>query len=311
MKLNNSIKLCIANFSLFWKLFLYKILAFGLSIVSFLPILSKIKEVFMGSGFLNKFNSFFNGSFLAHTSNLFSNLNSLFNSFINGLQYLASNYTIAFIYLLLVVFVIIPFLFKLSDVPTSETVYSYMASLNKNSFSINFTSCLGRSIGYAFTRTILELPFTLLLVFGAFGITNFAVTSVSATMLATMLMFVFVVFVLDLQITLFSGMAPSMVAFNTNSIRGLQKGFKAIRRNFWSVLSSFAVILTISTGVVYLFGLYSMIVLIPLISLINSVFGQVLFFESQGMNYYLSPDKIINPRKLEQADNIKKVKLII
>ena len=36
-----------------------------------------------------------------------------------------------------------------------------------------------------------------------------------------------------------------------------------------------------------------------------------VFFESQGMDYYLSPDKIISPRKLECADKMAKMKNII
>ena len=64
-------------------------------------------------------------------------------------------------------------------------------------------------------------------------------------------------------------------------------------------------------AIVYVFGVYSLIVVVPLSSLIMTVFGQVLFFESQGMNYYISPDNIVLPRKLEQADSMKKVKNII
>ena len=32
---------------------------------------------------------------------------------------------------------------------------------------------------------------------------------------------------------------------------------------------------------------------------------------SQGMDYYISPERIIKPRKLETADSIKKLKMIV
>ena len=51
MKLSYSIKLSIANFSLFWKILIYKLIAVGISVLFILPIFSVINSCLTISGF--------------------------------------------------------------------------------------------------------------------------------------------------------------------------------------------------------------------------------------------------------------------
>ena len=77
------------------------------------------------------------------------------------------------------------------------------------------------------------------------------------------------------------------------------------------MLSSFAVSIATIVCLTYLFNVYALLFALPFMALVVAVFGNVLFFESQGMDYYLGPDKIVKPRKLETADSMKKVKMIV
>ena len=120
-----------------------------------------------------------------------------------------------------------------------------------------------------------------------------------------------VVLVVGLKLAALSGWAPSVVAFNKCATKAFGKGVNAVKRRFPSALSSFAVLVSLFMAAIYLFGFYALIAIIPFSALIVSIFGQVMFFESQGMNYYITPENIIKPRKLEQADSIKKIKNII
>lgn len=311
MKLNNSIKLAMANFSLFWKILVYKIASVGIIILMLLPVWAGLSACLESSGFFDAFTNLFSASIFQNMTNVTLNLFACFDGLVKAVGIFASTNVVSTIYVIMVVFVFAPFILKLSDVPTSETVYCYMSSLNRNSFTVNFLDGFGKSAGYSILKTLLEIPFWLLTFAGAYGILSWAVNSEIMQILSPLILFAFVVFMIGLKTTLLSGWCPSIVVFNTCAGRAFGRGIKAVKRKFLSTLSSFAVVVTIMFAIIYMFGIYSLVVVLPLSSLITSVFGQVLFFESQGMNYYISPDKIVMPRKLEQADNMKKMKSII
>lgn len=311
MKLNNSFKLAIANFALFWKIFLYKIIAFGFSILFTLPVWGVLKQTFYNSGFNALIKRLFTNATFISIPELMKQMLDILKAFFSGVGALATNNVFALIYLIVLLLIIVPFLFKLSDVPASECAYSYMSSLNKSSFTINFINMLNKSMGYSIVRALMEIPYWFAFVGGIYGILCLGTLSEMMSIFAPMLLFVFAVSMLALNLSFFNGFAPSVVVFNTCASRAFGKGIKALRRNFFSVLSSFIVVIVGAVCLLYLFGVYALIIEIPILALVNAIFGQVLFFESQGMDYYLGPDKIIKPRKLECADKMAKMKNII
>ena len=138
MKLSNSLKLLVANFSLFWKVFAYKALAFGIALLLFLPVINVINNCLMLAGCYDVANQLLSMSFVQGIGVVFEALFVGINSLFVAVQILANTSVLALIYLIIIICFIIPFIFKLSDIPTSETTYSYMSSLNKNSFVVNF-----------------------------------------------------------------------------------------------------------------------------------------------------------------------------
>lgn len=311
MKLSNSIKLSIANFSLFWKILVYKLISLGIIVLLLLPVFNTLKVCLINSGFWSASQTVLSSAVFESLSQMSLNLFACFECLIDAVIILSSTSTLTLIYIAFIVFILAPFILKLSDVPTSESVYNYMASLSKNSYTVNFIDKLNKSTGYSILKTLLEVPFWACFLAGLYGLLSLSIVNQGLLILCPMFVFVFVVFMMDIKTTLLSGWSSSIVVFNVSVGKAFRKGICAVKRKFLSTLSSFAVISTIFVAVLCMFGLYSLIVLIPLWSLLKNVFGQVLFFESQGMNYYISPDRIINPRKLEQADSIKKVKSII
>lgn len=311
MKLSNSIKLSMANFSLFWKILIYKLIAVGISIALVLPVLSVINNCLTICGFYESVESWLTFSAFQSVSAVLENAFIMFNILINSAVLLFQTNTFIFVYLAVLVLFVIPFILKLSDLPTSEATYSYMSSLNKNSFVVNFTDDFGKSAGYSALKTLIEIPYWVALLAGVYGLLSISDYSLGINILSPLLIFVFITLMVSLKTTILSGWASSVVVFNLCAGKALKKGIKAVARKFNSTLSSFAVVSVVMFAVIYIFGIYSAIVVVPLSSLIITVFGQVLFFESQGMNYYITPDNIVLPRKLEQADSIKKVKNII
>ncbi|MBO5884806.1 MAG: hypothetical protein J6Q51_03320, partial [Clostridia bacterium] len=67
----------------------------------------------------------------------------------------------------------------------------------------------------------------------------------------------------------------------------------------------------LATMLSFMFTTFSLIALIPFASVSIIMLEMVMFFESQGMRYYVDLDSIVSPRKLEQCDKLNKVKNII
>lgn len=311
MKLNNSIKLSLANFSLFWGILIYKIIAVAISFLLFLPVMNAVITNLSSAGFGGAINSLLQSPILQNLSVSCEKLHTCFATFFEGMGLLATNNTFVFVYLILLLAFIVPFLLKLGDVPASESVYSYMASLNKNHYASNFITNIKKSMGYSILKTLIEFPFWAIIVWGAYGILTLAVQNINISIIFAFILFAFIVLMFSLKISILNGWAPSIVAFKQCAGKAFKKGTKSVKRNFWSTVSSFSMVMVVIVAIIGTFGVFSVPVLIPLLELVIVVFGQVLFFESQGMNYYISLDKIIKPRKLEEADKIKKVKLII
>lgn len=311
MKLNNSIKLSIANFALFWKIFLYKLIALLISGLLALPIVNVLNESLKSSGLFSSIISLFTNSpfqsLTSWTNQIYDILTKAFGTILD----LAQSNVLVLIYLAILILIILPFLLKLSDVPASESAYSYMSSLYKNSFVLNFVNMLDKSAGYSILRTLLQIPFLSALAGGTYGILSLSNLSAVMAIIAPLIWVIFVILMLALNSSFLNGWAPSIVVFNCGAVKAFGKGFKAVKRNFLSVLSSFVVVMVFTVGLIYVFGVYSLIATVPFLALILAVFGQVLFFESQGMNYYISPDNIVTPRKLECADSISEVRFII
>lgn len=311
MKLNNSIKLSFANFSLFWGILIYKVIAVAIAFLLFLPIMSIVLNNLSLAGFGGSFNDLLQSPIFQNMSVSCSKLYTCFVTFFEGLGNLASNNTFAFIYLILLFVIILPFLLKLGDIPASESVYSYMASLNKNHYASNFVSNINKSSGYAILKTLIEIPFWAITILCSYGILKLAVLNYNVAIIFAFILFAFLILMFSLKISILNGWVPSIVSFKQCAGKSFKKGIKSVKRNFWSTLSSFAMVMLVVVALIGTFGVFSIPVLIPLLELVIVVFGQVLFFESQGMNYYIALDKIVKPRKLEEADKIKKVKLII
>jgi len=311
MKLSNSIKLVMTNFNLFWKLLIYMIVCIAITGLLLMPVSNIFVTALKDANFINEATKLFNGVAFQGLGMFMSTISSVILTFVNALGILAQNGVAVLIYIVFILFVFFPFLFHISNIATSECVYSYMTSLRKNSFVVSLLDKFGLSVGYSILKTLFELPFYALLVWLAYIIAGLGSISGVMQFITPLIWIICMILVLDLKATILGGWAQSIVTFNVCATRAIKKGFKSVSRNYLATLSSFAVVITIAFSVVVLFGAFALVLIVPLFSLITCVFGQVLFFESQGMDYYTSQVSIIKPRKLEQSDSIKKVKFKI
>lgn len=312
MMFKNSIKLLMANFATVWKLLVYKILVLGIVTGLFFIGFSFVRGMDSFLAFWDSVISFiFSFNVGASILELLQAGLNIFQEFFVFAIDLAVNGTGIFILYIFIFLILLPFLWRLSDIPTGETLYGYMASLTKYSFVGAMIRKLGTSCLYSLLNLAIMLPINFAIIAGFYGILTLVSFGGFTAILVPFLIFIYISALAGLKMAFFSGWMPACVVFNCNVVKGLKLGFKAVMRRFFKVLSTSIIIVAVILAINLLFGSFSFIITVPLGSMIVLVFQMVMFFGSQGMRYYVDLDTILSPKKLEQTDKLKKVKDLI
>ena len=312
MMFKNSFKLLLANFSSVWKLLLYKIIVvavvFGLFMLA-TPALSNLLNVEQLSDSVATFLA--NFGFGISYIDLLTYLYTILQTVINVLSEMIATSPLLFLYLVFLLFILLPFLWHFSDVAIGECAYGFMASQTKYCFMGAMIRKLGVSVSYSILLTLAILPFTALMLAGGVAVLYLTVYGGLLLYFLPFILFVYLLLINSLKITMLSGWTPSIVVFNCNAVTGFNKGMTALFRRFLKVWSTSIILTFIVLSVAMLIGCYALLIIIPIASLFISIFGMVMFFGSQGMRYYVDMDTIITPKKLEQTDKICKLKYVI
>lgn len=312
MMFKNSIKLLMANFVTVWKLLVYKIIVLGiitgLFFAGYSLIIGMDSFLALGNSLTSLIFSFNVGASLV---NLLQALLNVFQEFFVFALDLAVNGTEIFVFYVFLFFILLPFLWNLSSIPTGETLYGYMASLTKYSFVGAFIRKLGTSCLYSLLSLAISLPINFAIIAGLYGILTLTTFGGFVAILVPFLIFIYLIAVIGLKMAIFSGWMPACIVFNCNVVKGLKLGFKAVFRRFFKVLSTSIIIVAVILAINLLFGSFSFIITVPVGAMIVLVFQMVMFFGSQGMRYYVDLDTILSPKKLEQTDKLKKIKDLI
>lgn len=311
MMFRNTFRLLLANFVTFWKEYVYKIICTVLTILLLLPFantffalpsIQNLKQTIID--LLINF-PFTNISF--YLKKVFD----LYQIFITLITEFYQANAFGLIYSLTILFVVSPFLFYLSNLAVSELMYGMMSSLAKYSYTGSYIRKIGKSSVYAFFNTLILLPFLFIFLVGSYYLLKLASVNEIFMIFMPLILLAFSVLLFGFKTTLFSGVEPAMIVFNCNYFKGVKRGMRATFRRFFKTLSSACMIILIYILLVSVFGVFSLILVAPLLSMTILIFHMVMFFGSQGMRYYVDLDTILSPKKLEETDKIKKAKDII
>jgi hypothetical protein len=242
---------------------------------------------------------------------LLTYLYTILQTVINVFSEMIATSPLLFLYLVFLLFILLPFLWHFSDVAIGECAYGFMASQTKYGFMGAMIRKLGVSVSYSILLTLAILPFTALMLAGGVAVLYLTVYGGLLLYFLPFILFVYLLLINSLKITMLSGWTPSIVVFNCNAVTGFNKGMTALFRRFFKVWSTSIILTFIVLSVAMLLGCYALLIIIPIASLFISIFGMVMFFGSQGMRYYVDMDTIITPKKLEQTDKICKLKYVI
>lgn len=303
----NSLKLFGSNWSKVLKFFLYYICIWGLCFALFLPVFFEFKDLvisnFQQANLQNAFAGVFQGSLGLNLHNLIHTSYSTCVEIFNANLWLA-------IYGLIVLFVFLPFFVNLGKYVLNEMLYSYMASKNKLGFFSALVRSLRKSLLYALCRTIYNCLFSAFALVTVYGI-GLIENVYFIKYLLPLVECIVLVLLFALYQMLMLGWTPALIVFGCNVFAGNRKGMKSTKRHFWSFFASILTFFAIFWVLVLIFGVYTMTVLVPLVTALLCVFDMTAFFTSQGMRFYINANKILTPKKLEEVDNINKTAYIL
>lgn len=311
MMFRNSFRLFLSNFGTFWKDFLFKIMMVAIVFALSIPVLYMFSNLSSFGLLKTQIENFL---LLFPFTDITAYINQSYNLFNLILQFISqmfSLYTFQSIYLVFLVGVVLPFLISLSQLAVSEMFYGAMATNTKYNFGASFIKKLGISARFALLKVVIKIFSTALVLASAYGVLHLASVGFLPMLATPFVLALTIILISSFTITVFSGWAPSVIVFSSGVFFGLQKGLVAVGRRFFKTFSTLVMMLTLLVMLVSVFGLLSLIILLPMFAVLLNAFSMVMFFGSQGMRYYVDPDTILSPKKLEETDKFEDAKNII
>ncbi len=308
MMFKNSCKLFRANFGEVWKLFVFHILSLAFC-VGLLAVFYKdyINCADIAAKKAEVASIWETGTF--YGSAMSTTLTVIANFIIYFFEALFASNIWKGIYFLIIVAVLLPLLINIGKVVTCELLYGYMSACQKQSFTGTFLKTLKTALAYSSVKVFYALPFEFLILASMWGITRvnnhvfdyfmpFIFVGVSAVLLAFKELFN-------------AGWAPAKVVYDHNVVSSYTIGMRAVLRRWDRIFLTAVVIYLMAIVLAMLLGLYSLIIIIPILPPFLHIFELVAFFSSQGMRFYVDNETILSPKRLEEVDKIEDAKYLI
>lgn len=303
----NSLKLFGSNWVKTLKFILYYVVVWGLCFALLLPAYFEFKSLIVSSfettTALNAMSGAFGGSI---GESLYYLLHILTNLVV---AIFSQNVSIA-CYAVAVILVILPILINIGKYAFNEMIYSYMTSKTKVGFFSALIRSLKRSVVFAICKTFYNLFFVAIVLFSLYGLSLIGDVVFVAYFLPIVAFLVLVLLYTFNQLTVL-GWASAMIVFDCNVFSAYRKGMKAVNRHFWATFATTSLYFALFWAIMIVFGPYSFVALVPIMSALLCIFDMVIFFTSQGMRFYINETKILTPKKLEEVDDIKKSSAIL
>ncbi|MGN1222621.1 MAG: hypothetical protein ACI4T1_00625 [Christensenellales bacterium] len=316
MIFKNTFKLLFTNFSLTYKVLIYKLLVFfvgfGVFIVIAEPTLSFFKSVGFISFMTDEMTIMFGE---INLTNIFVCCKNILFEFIDVVKIMDANILINIILSSLSFLIIYGILSNFSELAVLECLNSNMSSKTKLSFAKELISKIYKSFLMIIVRFILSLIFIVALAvvtYYSFVLYD-KLTGIEQAVIPALYLVVLII-LLSLQLVTFAGFSPSIIVNDDKILNCLKIGFVTIRKKFLRVLStSLMIIFLIVVGnlLVSILTLFAGLILtLPITYLIICLFKIITFYESNGMRYYVG-DTIRTPLKKEEQDKFNKLKYIL
>lgn len=306
----NTFKLLLNNFSLVWKVLLYKLIVIfcvgGLTTIIALPI---IKALIENNFFVDFQNLFENMMLNFNLTSLISILISIFDSAVSII--VANNFVLLSIVACSVAVVLYYVLDRLCYLAIVGEIHSFMSS----NLKMGFMNCYVQNFGKSFKLVLVKLISSFILNAGIIAGAFFIFSALKTSLFAPYVALLFAIVLFSLKLTTFVGIESSIISNNASIKVAIKNNMKVLGNKFASILSNslfivvFVLILN-ALSIFFTFGL-TLLLTLPLSVVLILIFKNVAYFETMGMRYYSDSDTINMPKKLEEQDKFNRVKDII
>lgn len=302
-----SLKLFGSNWAKALKLFLFYVVIWGVCFALFLPCFFEFKDLvltnFKDAELLSSFSGVFQTSLGVGLFNIMQTVTTTVVAMANANVGL-------FVYGLIVLFVFLPFLVNIGKYSFCEMLHAYMTSKAKLGFFSALVKGLRKSVVFSILKTFYNLFFFALAGFALYGLGM--VTDVKFIEFALpFVVFLLLVVLFTVKASIVMGWMSALIVFDCNVFVAYHKASKATLRHFWATFATTMFYFVLFWALVLIFGIYTLVVLVPLVSILLCVYNMVMFFTSQGMRFYYNKNNIRTPKKLEEVDNFKKTAYIL
>ncbi len=314
MVLRNSLKVLSTNFSLVWKNLAYILVVVAIFGGAIVGIGYNIVQTLASAGFFESFGEFWGKLYSMSATEISSQLvefvGSAYDIIVENIDALALN--IAGVCAVLFVMIIV---LNAVSVVNGDVLRGGMSSLTRVGFCGAYVRYLFSALWQGVIKTLIKLPFWAIICVSGYFVLNLMSTSALWGVVAPMLFVMITLVVLSIESTLLSCFVPHFVLHSDGINKSFVRGINVVSHRFWRTLSN-VVVFTIFAFVVnfvcarYTFGV-SLLITLPITSVLLSAMFMVNYYESQGMRYYLDSSNIVNPRKFAEQDRAKAAKFVI
>ncbi len=316
MIFKNTFKLLLTNFSLTYKVFLYKLvillLSVGVAGTIGVPFLTELQNLgfysFVSDKFVFMFESF-------NISNIFIGIKDIFLKLISLFSTFSGEILVNCIVALSVFIVLIVLFGSLDELAVIDLLNANLTSKTKLSFFKSMVGKTFKSLLKSIVKFVVSLPyFACLVIICYYGFTLYDKLGALYKILIPMLMFLLITLVSGIYLSLISGFCPSIIVNDNGVFKSLKTGLKTIGKKYFKLLSSSIMLVFIVLICNIFLSIYSffagLIITIPITIVVLDLFKTISFYECNGMRYYVG-DEIRTPLRKEELDKINKLKYII
>lgn len=315
--ISETTKVFIRNSGLVWKILAYLLgcilIVGGIAIASCYFLFDKLAD----AGFFAKLGALFNDSvFNVRLDEIFSAASGVMVSLGEIIAENIDTLVPLVILFVLIVSIGLSFFTGLCELAISDYLYSNMASNSRLSFGSCFIKNLGKSAKLQLTKLLIVLPIDLLITAAIVGILLlFTVNNAVLTFITPFLLVLALIVLVSLRQTLFCMWAPCMVVHNRSVFGALKESFICMSKNFGTILSCQLVMNLIYVGVNIAACLFTasvgLLLTIPATMLFSLTLGQVAYFSTNGLKFYIDENEIVSPKKKEDWEHLNALKDII
>ena len=312
----NTIKIVMANFAAVWKLLLYYVICLAVLLTSLCFAAAPVFDVLRDAGIFADMLDMLKGIF--GDSSVTASIAVPGNAFANAFDVLGDNMaTLApyIVIVMLMLFVVIPFVLGLAEIAVGETLYGYMSSQTKYSFSRSFISKVGKASLLQLAKLLVLIPINIIVILEVYGVLQLIASDSVGLVFAAFLILLITIVTLAVKEAIFSCWMPAMLVLDIGPFKALKKNMRIVLRKFFRIFSTNFVLILAMFAVNVFFGVFTLgialVITVPLTTFVFIVSGMVTYFNEQGMKFYVTHGAIYEPKRMEEQDGIVRLKKIV